>query len=73
MPSRRNGTGFAVSFTLDGGRKLKLIANLSGEKTALPGIEVAAPFFVHPHEAAPALAHGSLPPFSVAASIESGR
>jgi malto-oligosyltrehalose trehalohydrolase len=68
-----NGTGFAVSFTLDAGRKLKLLANLSGEATALPGIGIGTPFFVHPRAAAEALARSTLPPFSVAASIEGGR
>jgi malto-oligosyltrehalose trehalohydrolase len=68
-----NGTAFAVSYRLPGGRALKLLANLSAQEARLPGAEAGAIFFAHPEETGATLRQGRLPPWAVAAAIEDGR
>ena len=54
----------------DGG-KLTLCANLTNTPTGLPFEAAGVPFFSYPDDAGASLAQGTLPPWSVVASLTS--
>lgn len=64
-----DGPAFALSWTLGDGGTFTLAANLGDSPATLPQKPAGTPFLVHPDGANAAYTQGTMPPWSVAASV----